>query len=333
MASNIEPTSAPISSTFPTMSPTTELPYPSSWIRFDVLFFLLFVTFTFRSWLAKIDREAIENNAHNYNGNNVNHNENSDDNNENSIQKLSTQDWIQLYNKTFDSNGNRITLTSEHIVRTSKEKQGKDDDVYDVFDDIELGGYGNDNNNNNKGNKLNQSSVHLSLDTSESDSFRLSFRRLSSFSNSQQSSGNNNKSKISGTCIICFEDFEPGDEVVWAGGDCNNNNENNDHCKHVFHQECIAQYLASNSHRRFKNKNEKTIENPCPTCRQNFCTVSEDDLAEAIKNKALDIAMNRNDADANAGAVEPTETPPLPVSEGLEASPATAFNTATDQAV
>lgn len=351
MTSNMAPTAMP-STTAPTMSPTsgttiittTELDPPSwlSGINIDLFFVFIFVVLTIRSWIDKKRRGGAGNDTNNingrsnfaYNGNNFTYNENSDDNNENSIQKLSPQDWIQLYNKTFDSNGNRITLKSEHVVRTSKEKQGKDDDVYDVFDDIELGGYGNNDGNDN-GNELDQSSVHLNLDTSESDSSRLSFRRLSSFSNPQQIGGNNSKSKISGTCIICFEDFEPGDEVVWTGGGSNNNeNENNNHCKHVFHQECMVQYLASNSHRRFTKKNVKTIENPCPTCRQNFCTVSEDDLAEAIKNKSLDTTRNRNDANAVLDVPEPTETPaPLHVPEGMEASPATTFNTSTDQAV
>mmetsp|Transcript_12840 Transcript_12840/g.30018 ORF Transcript_12840/g.30018 Transcript_12840/m.30018 type:complete len:84 (+) Transcript_12840:318-569(+) len=68
----------------------------------------------------------------------------------------------------------------------------------------------------------------------------------------------------------------------------------NNRCKHVYHHECMVQYLASNSHRRFTKRNERfsatDIKSPCPTCRRNFCTITEDHLAEALSN----VSLNRN---------------------------------------
>ena len=51
-------------------------------------------------------------------------------------------------------------------------------------------------------------------------------------------------------CAICLESYQSGEVVVWS---CS--------CKHVFHQDCIAQYLS-----------KKMIggETPCPSCRQTF---------------------------------------------------------------
>merc|ERR1712106_1132704 len=93
-------------------------------------------------------------------------------------------------------------------------------------------------------------------------------------------------------------EFEVGDEVVWASPpstdaattdtdtDCGHS------CQHVYHQECLVLFLASNSHRRFRKnhalKRARDIETPCPTCRRNFCTISDEDLAVAIKTRSLE---------------------------------------------
>jgi hypothetical protein len=95
------------------------------------------------------------------------------------------------------------------------------------------------------------------------------------------------------SCIICFEDFSVDDTIVWS--------ENNE-CPHFYHRKCMIDYLAS---KRQKKKiitdhsdddaydisgTERTIDdgddehntiiedNPCPTCRRNFCSITMKDL-------------------------------------------------------
>lgn len=231
------------------------------------------------------DSDDTEDNAINYYNTGNTNNERSET--EQKIGELSSQDWIRLYNKTFDTNGNQITLRNEHIVTNSKESEND-------FDDIELGRRDNDGGGNDD-----QSSIYLSLDIMRGNSSRRSFLNLSSIVNSESGG---DSSKIHGACVICLEEFEPGDQIVWASNDAtsenqetneeNGNDSSQNRCKHVFHHECMVQYLASNSYRRFRKRtpllrSAKEIENPCPTCRQNFCVIAEDDLAEAISNVSL----------------------------------------------
>jgi hypothetical protein len=57
-------------------------------------------------------------------------------------------------------------------------------------------------------------------------------------------------------CVICLDSYQPGQVVAWSSG-----------CRHAFHQDCIAHYLA-----------KKIIagETPCPSCRQKFCDLPEE---------------------------------------------------------
>jgi hypothetical protein len=58
-------------------------------------------------------------------------------------------------------------------------------------------------------------------------------------------------------CAICWDQYQEGETIVWS--------QDRD-CSHVYHKECLVDYLA----RRRKPSLE---ENPCPTCRRNFCQV------------------------------------------------------------
>ena len=87
---------------------------------------------------------------------------------------------------------------------------------------------------------------------------------------------------FNGPCVICFEDFVEGDEIVWSEDPL---------CQHVFHKDCMVNYLAVNAqkktHRpyRFGHRLDVT-NNPCPMCRTNYCTVRGRDLFRA-KIKAI----------------------------------------------
>jgi hypothetical protein len=58
-------------------------------------------------------------------------------------------------------------------------------------------------------------------------------------------------------CAICLEDYKQGDEVCWS---------NNRHCDHVFHRECIVEWLCR--------------QDGCPVCRQDFLPLEDLDEAE-----------------------------------------------------
>ena len=53
-------------------------------------------------------------------------------------------------------------------------------------------------------------------------------------------------------CAICLEHYEEGDEICWS---------HNRHCDHVFHQECIVEWLGHH--------------NECPICRQDFLSLED----------------------------------------------------------
>ena len=66
---------------------------------------------------------------------------------------------------------------------------------------------------------------------------------------------------IRGECVICFEDMEIGEHIVWSESQS---------CRHVYHKECMVAFLA---HKRRSQKEVKLDDNPCPTCRQKFVSV------------------------------------------------------------
>merc|ERR1711907_82450 len=60
-------------------------------------------------------------------------------------------------------------------------------------------------------------------------------------------------------CPICLDNFEVGDAVMWS------NRSDGESCSHVFHEECLMQWLLEQR------------ENECPTCRACFIESSSDD--------------------------------------------------------
>lgn len=53
---------------------------------------------------------------------------------------------------------------------------------------------------------------------------------------------------VEALCIICFKDYEVGEQVVWSSGES---------CRHVYHHDCMLKWLSTG----------KRI---CPVCRQDF---------------------------------------------------------------
>ena len=135
-------------------------------------------------------------------------------------------------------------------------------------------------------------SVHTIVSVRNTQNICISSERgqdtMSKVSNSIQGSTNSstssNQNMVPGMCIICFDEFITGDVIVWS---------DNKHCEHFYHKECLVPYLAHNA----QPKTYSTLNvnnNPCPTCRQNYCTVPTTILDTFIRN-------NDNDAPATSG--------------------------------
>ena len=71
-------------------------------------------------------------------------------------------------------------------------------------------------------------------------------------------------------CAVCLSEYEVNDEISWSS---------NSECTHVFHRECITQWLVAlgkknSSMRRFPDSpSEEKLLNynlECPCCRQDF---------------------------------------------------------------
>mmetsp|Transcript_2151 Transcript_2151/g.3325 ORF Transcript_2151/g.3325 Transcript_2151/m.3325 type:complete len:322 (+) Transcript_2151:222-1187(+) len=73
-------------------------------------------------------------------------------------------------------------------------------------------------------------------------------------------------------CAICLSEYETCDRVCWSS---------NTECSHVFHEDCILQWLISSGKKRSMNEfftrhptDEKLLEHEfCPCCRQGFICV------------------------------------------------------------
>merc|ERR1712183_515128 len=78
----------------------------------------------------------------------------------------------------------------------------------------------------------------------------------------------------SGKCVICLEEFVKDDVIVWS---------ENETCNHVYHKDCMVNYLASNA--ECQETTMKLDDNPCPACRQNYCHVRDEDIAQLMQKK------------------------------------------------
>lgn len=73
-------------------------------------------------------------------------------------------------------------------------------------------------------------------------------------------------------CAICLTEYEKCDRVSWSS---------NVECSHVFHEDCVLQWLISLGKKRSMNQlfakhptDEKLLQNQfCPCCRQDFISV------------------------------------------------------------
>ena len=267
---------------------------------------------------------------------NVNHQTAMDalTNNTIAMVKMDLKDRIGLYQKTFDNNQHQRILTAENF-RNDGKNDGVDDDfdqscydeeeqqpyiyldVTNSCDTAVCGGVdssSNDHNDSSGNNDNDNSSVSIPFANDSNDSIS----KDDTISNEQehqikeQQQQQPSKKAVPGTCIICLEDFSIGDTVVWSDDNhsarttlspqthhpaASVTSNNTGGCPHVFHKDCLCQFLASHSQRtkqpqQNNNNNEHCYsQNPCPVCRQKFCTVSNEDILLAILLKSFRAAL------------------------------------------
>jgi len=207
---------------------------------------------------------------------------NSEDRTANPLSKMSLKQRKEVYEQAFISNGNYITLTNNHLVESETKDIGKNCRSCE-FVDIELG----------DDDEIASKSMHLVFEKKRYND-TAHYNTDDSACNKQKQQSIVTTNDIS--CVICFEDFSVDDIIVWS--------ENNE-CPHFYHKECMIDYLAlkrrqkevitntnpsedqSNDHSDDTSRTEGTIDdehitiiedNPCPTCRRNFCSITTEGL-------------------------------------------------------
>ena len=55
----------------------------------------------------------------------------------------------------------------------------------------------------------------------------------------------------------------------------------------------MVNYLASHAQRKIKSR-LNVSDNPCPTCRQNYCTVNDEDILLVVKQKLSSLVPKKS---------------------------------------
>jgi len=336
------PTSAPSPYTLPTNAEaynSTSSPSFASLTSFLILAFI--VLFIIRLWQMHKERQSMlagnqwihpaRNITADNNGNRTTGTEGFGDgphhglsSGNSGLLNFTLKERIELYNKTFDSNGNQLTLKNKHIkTKTSKSiSEGGNKNNSSIFLDIELGGKTNDyddkeyvEQNAEKNNDDDDPSIYVSVESERrltrhlddddyDDSMKDEIMATSTddtststkslcldldpdHNNKKDKNKGNDKDKkgndkdkekqlFSGTCIVCLEEFMKDDVIIWS---------QDPNCPHIYHKECMVNYLASRAQRSKINSTLNVNDNPCPTCRQNYCTVKDEDIVKLMVQK------------------------------------------------
>ena len=201
---------------------------------------------------------------------------------------LSLADRVEVYQKTFEANGNQLLLTKEHLVTTiippgrEEGEEKKHNDASTTAIDIELGDDNTGNNSDTANNDVKEDTAdvdyqpdHCSGSTAITNSLCLDHTTTAA-DKKLIIDGTCKQLMVNGTCIICFEEFKKDDIIVWS---------EDSNCNHIYHKECMVSYLASNSLRNDQASGSSilNVTNPCPTCRrQNYCIVRNEDVPPSI---------------------------------------------------
>ena len=239
-----------------------------------------------------------------------------------------------MYKTTFARTGNYLTLQDQHIIvhKNSTDKEEKivldvelgqsnhhntDDDNSSIYLAIEIERR-HWNNKQQSGELKDDDDTYSNADyNDDNDEQLLEQREIHNTRNTKKQ-----PQFISGTCVICFEDFQTNDVIVWS---------NNPTCPHVYHHDCMVHCLASHAERNNNNTGPRdgrgratllldVTQNPCPTCRQNFCHVQDPDIIALLLHKTTAAVVTRTTTTIAAPIITAT---PLPVA----AAPSVAVGT------
>ena len=105
--------------------------------------------------------------------------------------------------------------------------------------------------------------------------------QLQNDSTSQECDTSDSNTTEAPECSICLCDFQHGDTIAWARN-------TNDECHHIFHQECITEWLKS--------------KDVCPMCRTNILRLDD------LPNSSEEEEENNQDVETGTGNL-PTTAP------------------------
>lgn len=211
------------------------------------------------------------------------------------ISKMNAEERMELYNKAFDKNKHQTVIQASSIIRgdpnsptnatsdteddssrstTSSELLKEDPSIYLALEQARVVRRSTIASRSTKrGIEFASAEIKSNEDAKEKPNRRRSslihprasmdmenVGGMLAKSNKNSNSGTAN-TIVRGNCVICFEDIEAGETVVWS---------ENKACQHVYHKECMVAYLA---HKKHTLKEIELDENPCPTCRRKFVTV------------------------------------------------------------
>jgi len=196
--------------------------------------------------------------------------------------ELTNEKKRRYYNELFDTKGNQIVISSDQIIiknsNKDQSKEGAEPRNTTIHLDIDDGSAESQENESDVEEDEDDASIYLNLDKAWNRWKTTSDDLIATVRGSNDTTAHRSKSSaiilldatptieekktVSGNCIICFENFQAGDTIVYSA-------ESRD-CNHVYHKECMVDYLTNR--KLFKEQLKSGDTDPsCPTCRQTFC--------------------------------------------------------------
>lgn len=88
---------------------------------------------------------------------------------------------------------------------------------------------------------------------------------------------------VEAICIICFKDYDVGEQVVWSSSE---------ECRHVYHKDCILKWISTGKRK-------------CPVCRSSFVPdlSPEDTQAQLRRDPAAQTTTNETSLSQGPDAV------------------------------
>jgi hypothetical protein len=256
------------------------------------------------------------------------------------LAEMNLKDRRKYYNELFEKNKNQIILTSDQIIEMTIVE--KDIEPHGESDDEEPSLYLSLGNIWNSSIIRRNSMLGIRDCSKVTDDFnesqdntdckskkqRLSSVIIHTSDDNDDEKRNKNKKIIQGNCIICFENFQIGETIVYSIETQNSN--------YVYHKECMVEYLTKQ--KVYKGGRQQKVNNndnnpSCPTCRQTFCKlVPIDDIIIDSIDSNNTRTNNKTDADDDTDGDDDIVSNCGEQSATIRRSPTTTATTATSSA-